>query len=311
MGKVRYSILIPAYQAASTIERCLDSILKQQANYEIIVLNDGSTDNLDEILLKYKDKIKYYKQENKGVAETRNELIKKATGDYLLFIDSDDYIKDNFFEILDKYLNKKKNIDVISFGIEVVDENGKTLSYMSKPELKEECLGEETFKLFVETKATFDTPVGYVYNRNYFLSNKFSYVKGHNHEDFGLTPLTIVKAKRVVSIKDNLYCYVQTSNSITRGNSKEKIRKNAYDILYHYDNLKSIIDSDNELSKESKRYFYSFLANSVILQLNVLEGNDYKEFKKELQKRNVTKYLFNDTLKRKLKKMFLKLKISI
>ncbi len=311
MGKVRYSILIPAYQAASTIERCLDSVIKQQADYEIIVFDDGSTDNLAEILLKYKDKIKYYKQENKGVAETRNELIKKATGNYLLFIDSDDYIKDNFFEILDKYLNKNKNVDVISFGIEVVDENGKTLSYMSKPELKKECLGEEAFKLFVETKATFDTPVGYVYNRNYFLSNKFSYVEGHNHEDFGLTPLTIVKAKRVVSIKDNLYCYVQTSNSITRGNSKEKIRKNAYDILYHYDNLKNIIDSDNELSKESKKYFYSFLANSVILQLNVLEGNDYKEFKKELQKRNVTKYLLNDTLKRKLKKMFLKLKISI
>ena len=311
MEKVRYSILIPAYQAASTIERCLDSILKQQGDYEVIVINDGSTDNLDEVLAKYKNKIRLYKQKNKGLAETRNELIKKARGEYILFVDSDDYVKDDYIKVLNCNLAKYKNVDIISFGLELVDEHGNNLSYMSKLETSSIVSGDDLFVSYINNRINFEPTVGYLYNREFFVKNGFIYAKGHNHEDFGLTPLTLVKAKRVVSIKDNLYCYVQTSNSITRGNSKEKIRKNAYDILYHYDNLKSIIDSDNELSKESKRYFYSFLANSVILQLNVLEGNDYKEFKKELQKRNVTKYLFNDTLKRKLKKMFLKLKISI
>ena len=311
MDKIRYSILIPAYQASSTIERCLDSILNQKANYEVIVLNDGSKDNLDEVLDKYKSKIKYYKQENKGIAETRNELIKKASGEYLTFVDSDDYVKPNFFEIIDREIDKNQNLDVVSFGIEVVDEEENVLSYMAKPEVKNNSNGEEVFKLFVENKATFDTPVGYIYSKKYFLSNKFSYAKGHNHEDFGLTPLVIVKAKNMISIKDDLYCYVQTTSSITRGNSKEKIRKNAYDILYHFDNLKNIMDNDTKISKECKKYFYAFLANSAILQLNTLTGNDYKEFKRELKRRKVTKYLLNDTLKRKLKKVILKLKISM
>ena len=306
--KLRYSVLIPAYQNATTIKRCLDSILNQKGNYEVIIINDGSTDNLEDVLEDYKGKISYYKQKNKGVAVTRNELIKKAKGDYLLFVDADDYIKCDFFESMDKILNKYKDIDIVSFGIELVDRYLKNVSYMLKPSSNGIISGEELFVKYVSAGSTFETPVGYVYRKSYFIDNKFQYSGGHNHEDYGLTPLVLVYAKKTISLNDSFYCYVQTESSITRGCDSFKLKKNAYDMLYHFYNLKSKIDNDNKLSDITKKYFYSFLANSLLIKVKTLSGKDYVEFKQEIKKRKISSMLLDDTMKRKIKKFLVMMK---
>ena len=89
------SILIPAYNAEKTIESCLDSIIVQESNnYEIVVIDDGSSDNTYSRLLKYKDKsqVTIIRQENKGVSLTRQALIENACGKYVLFCDADDFL---------------------------------------------------------------------------------------------------------------------------------------------------------------------------------------------------------------------------
>ena len=89
------SILIPAYNAEKTIESCLDSIIVQESNnYEIIVIDDGSSDNTYSRLLKYKDKsqVTIIRQENKGGSLTRQTLIENACGKYVLFCDADDFL---------------------------------------------------------------------------------------------------------------------------------------------------------------------------------------------------------------------------
>lgn len=118
------SILVPAYNVENYIEECIDSLLDLDTNYEIIIINDGSTDNTKQILQKYK-KIKYIKiinQENMGIAHTRNNLLKNATGKYIFFIDSDDYInKEKFNELLKKVNNQ----DLILFNYNIFNNNNK------------------------------------------------------------------------------------------------------------------------------------------------------------------------------------------
>lgn len=118
------SILVPAYNVENYIEECIDSLLDLDINYEIIIINDGSTDNTKQILQKYK-KIKYIKiinQENMGIAHTRNNLLKNATGKYIFFIDSDDYINKEKFNELLKQVN---NQDLILFNYNIFNNNNK------------------------------------------------------------------------------------------------------------------------------------------------------------------------------------------
>ena len=93
------SIIITAYNAEKTIEKCLNSILDTKYNdYEIILVNDGSIDNTEKIIeLFASDKIKYYKKANTGVADSRNFAIDKAKGDNITYVDSDDYEDSNYF----------------------------------------------------------------------------------------------------------------------------------------------------------------------------------------------------------------------
>ena len=107
------SIIITAYNAEKTIEKCISSILENDYNnYEIIIVNDGSTDKTEQIVeLFASDKIKYFSKPNTGVADSRNYGIEKAKGEYITFIDSDDYVKNDYFENLDEYI--KEGIEII------------------------------------------------------------------------------------------------------------------------------------------------------------------------------------------------------
>ena len=108
---------MPVYNAAPYIERCLDSIVNQTVKdeLEIIVINDGSNDNSEEVIKRYisnkNEEIKYYSKENEGVAKTRNFGIEKANSPYILFVDADDYIDKSFYEKVKPYI--EKDIDLI------------------------------------------------------------------------------------------------------------------------------------------------------------------------------------------------------
>ena len=108
------SIIVPAYNAERTINRCIDSILKQSySNLEIIIINDGSKDSTEEKCMKYikNKRIKYIRINNSGVSNARNIGIENSTGTYIMFVDSDDYIEKNMVERL--YDNINENVDLV------------------------------------------------------------------------------------------------------------------------------------------------------------------------------------------------------
>ena len=105
------SIIVPIYNAEKYLKTCVDSLINQtKKELEFILVNDGSTDASEKIIKSYSDKrIKYYKNKKQGIGKTRNFGNNKAKGKYIMFLDSDDYIKENLIEELVKKLEKDKS----------------------------------------------------------------------------------------------------------------------------------------------------------------------------------------------------------
>lgn len=125
--KIKYSVIIPVYNAEATIKRCLDSILHNiPESAEIVLINDGSTDKSGKICELYAGEhlsIQYYKQENGGVSRARNVGLDNAKGRYILFADSDDYVSEDYWTIIDGIITDKRP-DMLQFGFQ---EHGKTI----------------------------------------------------------------------------------------------------------------------------------------------------------------------------------------
>lgn len=107
---MKYSVIIPVYNAAATIGRCLDSLLNQpHHNAEILLINDGSTDESGEICRRYAqmhDCVYYLEKENGGVSSARNLGLGKAVGEFILFVDSDDYVAEDYFTVVDEAMER-------------------------------------------------------------------------------------------------------------------------------------------------------------------------------------------------------------
>lgn len=134
-----------------------------------MIINDGSKDNSELIIKEYKEKypnlISYYKKENTGVADTRNFGIEKATGDYIMFLDSDDYIDKSLFKNLEEHINN--NVELIKFKLQRVDDSGKTLEIVPGATFEQET-GEEGFNDLYYTDVLLDSPCVYLIKKIYF-----------------------------------------------------------------------------------------------------------------------------------------------
>lgn len=291
----KFSIIVPVYNVEKYIKKCLDSIFNQTfKDFEVIVVNDGTKDNSMDIVKNYK--VKTINQKNQGLSEARNNGVKKAVGEYLIFIDSDDYIEKDLLKKINNSLDN--NPDVVRYQAKDII-NDKEIEYSEK-----EFTGLDGVEAFKEiTKYHYVEPAWlYSVKRDYYLKNKFAFKKGTYHEDFGLTPLIIFKSSIVNSINYCGYCYVQRSGSIMTDKAYEKTLKKVDDVYHHY---KYLTNEVKDLNKD-KKYFNSFLANSLILKITELNNNDYKKYKKMLKEDGVFDEILDDTMARKIKKCIIK-----
>lgn len=290
----RFSIIVPVYNVEKYIEKCIDSIEMQTYNdYEVIVVNDGTKDN--SINLIKNRNVKIINQKNNGLSAARNTGVKHAKGEYLIFLDSDDYWEEDLLMEINKSLENKP--DLVRFQIQEVKENS-----VSKKKYPEYSFigkkGEEAFELI--TKYHFvENAWCYAIKRKYYLKEKFTFKEGTIHEDFGLIPLIIIKAKNVNSISYIGYNYLQRTGSIMNSDSYEKTKKKVADFYTHYSYL---IQEINKTSLKNK-FFKSFVANSMLLKICELNKKEYKYYLKKLKKEGIFDYLLSDTLPRKIKKI--------
>lgn len=298
----KISIIVPFLNAEKCIEKCIESLLKQSyKNIEIVLVNDNSTDNSESLIQKYfsNEKIKYYKvqEDTIGNARARNLGIDKATGDYFIFVDVDDYIDNDLLTNLSKYIIE--DYDLIKYKITYVLENNEENKKVIGP-VFENLTGEEAFNKLCFEDVLLDSPCAYLIKKDLFTNNNLRFKENTYHEDFGLMPKVILSAKKVISINLYGYFYVQSNNSIMR--DEKKNLKKAYDKLSFYDDIVKDIENLN-IDKITKENILIFYTNSLIMSLKDLNGDAYKEFLTQMKKRKLYRNIKIRNFKQLIKKI--------
>lgn len=308
----KISIIIAAYNAEQDIGKCINSIIEQKMqDYELIVVNDGSTDNTENIVLEYEKKLagklRYFYKENSGVADTRNFGLDKAEGDYILFVDADDYIDKNL--LISQEENMNKCIDIIKFKMTKLDINGKELEKIDGPVFNI-MNGQNAFNELFYQDILIDQLCIYLFRRKYINEHNYRFIKGAYHEDFGLIPIMLVNAETVISTNIYGYYYIQSNNSIMRNSNHDKTIKKMKDSFMYYDNMIETINSINitDFTKENMKIYYT---NSILLKIQDLNIEDRKIFIKEFNKRNMRKNIKIRNLKQFIKRILLAVDVNL
>lgn len=305
----KISVIVPVYNTEKYLEKCIDSLVNQtMKDIEIIVVNDGSNDNSEDIIKKYEQKyskmVKYLKKENGGLSSARNYGIKYATGKYIAFVDSDDYLDIELFSKLQKYI--EKDIDLIKYKTIKTYENQSQEKFEGP--IFEEKSGEDSFNELYCKDILLDPAWLYLYKRDFWIENIFKFTENTYHEDFGLIPLIIVQAKNMVSTDIYGYYYVQRKNSIVTDMSKNE--KKANDLLIHYDNMIKKIEN-LKLEKRTKENLKIYYTNTILLKIKELNTEDSRKYIKEIKQRKMIKNIKIRSLKQLLKKILLLINIKL
>lgn len=218
---IKISVIVPVYNNEKYIIDTLMSLDNQTLSYhELIIINDGSTDNSEQVIKEYiKDKknIKYIFQENKKQGYTRNLGIKKATGNYIMFLDADDFIEPRTLEICAQKI-KEDDPDFVNFEWKKYLNDKNTFLYdhiNKKIDAKDILLNKECRYLL--TEKVYYT-VTRLYSKKFLIENDIKYGEGYFYEDHIFFIKTALMAKKVSLIHSPLYCYRIHDNATTKNN---------------------------------------------------------------------------------------------
>lgn len=295
--KPKISIIIPVYKVQEYLERCILSIIQQTyKNLEIILIDDGSPDNCGEICDKYKEqdkRIKVIHKQNEGVSVARNIGIDLATGEYLFFVDSDDYLGENIIDRLYKNLTKyNADISMCNY-IRVSDYNTKVSNNEENIKMYSniqalEKLYKDTFT-FHEDYSVFIAPWNKLYKKSMF--DNIRYPIGKFYEDGATIYKVLYKANNIVYSDSVLYYYYQRSGSTSR-KSFDKTRLDRLDafkgqmIFYKEKKLDNLYfyAYNTYLNMIIEYYFLSQECNMIEISNDMknLFSKEFKIAKKEL-----------------------------
>ena len=270
------SVIVPVYNNELYLKKCIDSLLNQDTKYkyEIIAINDGSTDKSLEILKSYGKKIIVIDKENTGPGDTRNVGIKRARGKYIMFADSDDYVTNNFIDKMLSTLIKEKADIVICDFYRVINDK---IFHQNKGKAGTYYKGKINEVLLMEFHS-----VNKIFKKEYF--NNLLYPKGMFFEDVAFIPKLLLKADKIVKIDDPLYYYRYNEKGTTN-----VINFTNYDLYTATNMLEE--DFYNNGYKDEIEYLY---INGILVDLliKIIKSKDPKKQEKfeKIRKEIIDKY---------------------
>ncbi len=297
--EIKVSVIVPVYNVEKYLPKCLDSIINQTLkDIEIIVVNDESPDNSEEIIKKYlkKDKrIVYLKKENGGLGSSRNKGMEHAKGEYLYFVDSDDWIDNDTLEKM-YYEALNNDLDIVICGYKKIYDNKEEL-ITTPPYLIKETLNNQNSKIFNIISACCK-----LYKKSFldkenikFTSEKIWY------EDLPFSLKILSQTSKIGFVNLPLYNYIIRENSIM---NNDNINKNL-DILKAFDDVINFYLDKNIYDKYQKEIEYLAIDNIVISGITrIIRSNADKKNKNEVidnflnyMKDNFPNYKNNNYLK--------------
>lgn len=293
----KVSIIVPVYNVEKYIAKCLDSLVNQTLeDIEIIVVNDNSPDNSEKIILEYKEKypnkIIYLKKENGGLSDTRNYGLKVASGEYVGFVDSDDYVSLDMFKNMYEYA-KVNHLDIIACATELVypDNSNKKKIIPASYDIAD----KEKNYLIAPPMAC-----NKIYKRELFQDD-FLFKTNIWYEDLELIPTLILKTKKIGFLNNPYYKYLQRNGSIM---NQEVYNPKILDIIDVLNSIKNRFRKYKSLKiyQEEIEYLYiEHLLYSTPLRIACfkVEGKKYLKDIKKLIKQKFPNWKNNQYFKRK------------
>ncbi|WP_426481500.1 glycosyltransferase family 2 protein [Chryseobacterium sp. R2ACT005] len=251
----KVSIIVPVYNVENYLTKCLDSLVNQSlSNIEILVVNDGSKDNSGKIIegyaQRYPEKIKAFTKENGGLSDARNFGLDRASGDYIGFVDSDDYVSETMFEEM-FLLGEKHQAKMVICNIQKVDETGKVTQKLTQlPNMPEKITLENNFSVFSD--------ISYFACNKLFkkeLFNQRRFKKGVHFEDIQLIPQLLLECDAIAQIQNFHYQYLERTDSITKTHTEKGL-----------DMLKAVADVENVFTESQYSHKKEELKNFQIFE---------------------------------------------
>ena len=288
------SIIVPVYNAEKYIKKCLESLINQtKKELEFILINDGSTDNTEKVIKTFTDsRIKYYKNPNQGIGKTRNYGIEKASGKYIVFLDSDDYLEENACELLFQKI-EKDHLDIVICDFYKEWENG------NKEEIHTPMFHNSSLKDNPDIITEYLSPWAKIYKRDLITKNHIRFVEDLKYEDAPFVIEALDKAKKIGKLEGCLFHYIIHENSETTVRDRR-----CFDILKIIDKIRTYTRDKDYLTERINQLTVRIITNYTIQQRVQINENVQKEFieeafsylKKEIPDYKNNKYYQNRSL---------------
>lgn len=269
------TIIVPVYNAEKFIDKCIKSILKQTfKNFELILINDGSKDDSYKICEHYTNidnRIYLINKDNSGVSSARNIGINMANGEYLMFVDSDDWINEDMLENMYNEITKQEN-DLIICGEKAQELNGRFIirTFNEDRTIKLKDIKESEFYELISTYSIYG-PCRKLYKLNLVNKNNIRFNENLTvYEDlmFNIEYLKYVKYIRV--IKSIYYNYMLNDNSLTR---KEFTKALYCNFIFIYSELIKFLNGINIFENKIKDFVISQLGDTYLKYINSIYGS--------------------------------------
>lgn len=261
----KLSIIVPVYNVEKYLPKCLESLIKQTLkDIEIICVNDGSMDNSLAILKEFASKdsrIRIIDNQHQGVAKTRNTGIEQSTGEYIGFVDSDDYIDIDFFEKL--YNSATKSNSDIAIASILKHKNFFNI-YNAKYTKEETAITiQDKIKLCEDKKHFFFYAWNKIYHSGFIKENNIKFSEGQIYEDVMFAIKALYYSNKIISVYGTKYHYIEHENSLTK--SKDKTGEKEQDLIKAYSELQEFCNSKNIEIPERLNYYtkenFGFILN--------------------------------------------------
>lgn len=231
MTPVEFTIVVPVFNASQWLERCIHSILRQGLEaYEIILVNDGSTDDSEEICRCFAeryDQVKVLTQQNKGVCAARNLGIANARGQWIIFLDADDYLLDDGLRQVFMPFNNRQDIEVIQYF--------STYDYLAKQPITQDILFDGKGHEYLKRNGIISFCWFFAYRRDFLEKHQIlfdvRYIVG---EDQHFVANVLLHNPQIVVTSANIYRYVVTEGSATTKRDVRHTRRCVKDYLYSF-----------------------------------------------------------------------------
>lgn len=291
----KVSIIVPLYNIENYIQNCIESLIRQTyKEIEIIVIDDGSTDSSMEILKQYQEDIIVFHQENQGVSYSRNKGLEKATGEYIMFVDGDDWIDSDMVESMMKIMKEEK-VDIVRCGYIREYPTKKDYSILVKERKK--MNKNEIYQMFL-TNYLLASPWCQLIRKTCIQTLFDQNIKVGEDYLFNLSLYT--QASTFVFLPNTYYHYRYNSESATTSLTSEKIEKRCKDALIVYSKLYEYLKEWNIDCRQTRNMVsYRILKELNMKLLAIFQTNCSKKEKRKM----ITSY-FQHPLLLKAKKQF-------